>query len=234
MTEQEHPALRPVLLAAAMFVLVVLTVPLGFLVRQRWGPLLALDTAIEAQTHEDAVEHGWLGTSARLLTWLGAPVVLEVATAVIAVLLIRSHRRRSALYLVVCLAGAYTLSTVGKLLVARARPVFPDPIAHARGASFPSGHATGSAAFFLAVAVILLSMQRSRRGLLLAAAIALPLLIAATRVVAGVHYVSDVTAGLLIGWGWTVACTAVFTAWRAQEGRPVEPTKEGIEPAAGT
>lgn len=234
MTTADRRGLRPALLAAGLFVLVVLTVPLGFLVRQKWGPLAHLDASIEAATHRDAVEYGWLGTSARLLTWIGSPVVLELAAVVLVVLLVRTGRRRSGIYLVTCLAGAYLLSTAGKLLVDRARPVFPDPISHARGASFPSGHATGSAAFYLAVAVVLLSLSRSRRGLLLAVAFAVPLLVAATRVVAGVHYFSDVLAGLLIGWGWTAACTAFFTAWRAQEGRPVEPLEEGIEPEAST
>ena len=71
-------------------------------------------------------------------------------------------------------------------------------------------------------------------GWLLLMAVVVPLVVAATRIVLGVHYVSDVTAGLLIGWGWTAACTALFTAWRAQEGRPVEPLEEGIEPEAAT
>jgi len=227
---EERPGLRPALLAAGVFVLVVLTVPLGFLVREKWGPLARLDTRVEEAVHRDAVAHGWLGTSGRVLTWLGAPVLLELAAAVIVVLLVMRRRRRSALYLTSCLAGAYALSSLGKHFVARARPSFPDAISHARGASFPSGHATGSAAFYLALAVVLLSVVTRRRGLLIAMAIGLPLLVAITRVVIGVHYVSDVAAGLLIGWGWTVACTALFTAWRAQEGRPVEPTQEGIEP----
>jgi len=63
-------------------------------------------------------------------------------------------------------------------------------------------------------------------------AVGVPLVVAATRVILGVHYLSDVTAGLLIGWGWTAACTALFTAWRAQEGRPVAPLEEGVEPEA--
>jgi undecaprenyl-diphosphatase len=63
-------------------------------------------------------------------------------------------------------------------------------------------------------------------------AFGVPVLVAATRVVLGVHYLSDVTAGLLIGWGWTAACTALFTAWQAEEGRPVEPLEEGLQPEA--
>ena len=68
-----------------------------------------------------------------------------------------------------------------------------------------------------------------RRGrLLLLAVLVLSALVAATRVLLGVHFVSDVTAGLLIGLGWAALCTAVFATWRAEEGRPVDVAQEGI------
>src|SRR4051812_6868516 len=225
--------LRPALLAAGLFVLVVGVVPLGALVRGRWDPLIRLDDRVESAAHDDAIEHGVVRTAAKVLTQLGAPVLIQIATAALVVwLLVRAHRRLAG-YLAACVGGAYVLSTAGKNLVDRARPVFDDPVSHARGASFPSGHATGSAAFFFALAVILLSVLRHPpRRLLFAMAFGIPLLVAATRVVLGVHYVSDVAAGLLIGWGWAAACTALFTAWRAEEGRPVEPLEEGVEPEA--
>ena len=227
----ERPALRPALLAGGLAALVVLVIPLGALVRDKWSPLISLDDRVERSVHRDAVAHSVLPSVAKVLTQLGAPLLLEVVTAVLVVGLVVRRRRRSALYLAVCVAGAYALSTTGKVLVDRRRPVFSDPFSPARGASFPSGHATGSAAFYLALAVLLLSvLSRPSRGLLLTMAAVVPLVVAATRVVLGVHYVSDVTAGLLIGWGWTAACTALFTAWRADEGRPVAPLEEGIEP----
>lgn len=230
MSEDERPGLRPALLAAGLAALVVLVLPLGALVRGKWSPLISLDNRVEGAVHRDAVASGVLRGLAKVLTQLGAPVLIELATAVLVVLLVARGRRRSALYLASCVAGAYALSTTGKLFVDRARPVFDDAFSHARGASFPSGHATGSAAFYLALAVVLLSvLRRPPRNALLAMAFAIPLVVAITRIVLGVHYVSDVTAGLLIGWGWTAACTALFTAWRAQEGRPVEPLEEGIE-----
>jgi membrane-associated phospholipid phosphatase len=229
----ERRGLRPALLAAGLFVLVVGVVPMGALVRGKWGPLIRLDDRVERGVHEDAIEHGAVRTVAKVLTQLGAPILVELASLLLVAWLLWQGHRRLAGYLAACVAGAYVLSTTGKLLVDRARPVFDDPISHARGASFPSGHATGSAAFYLALAVILLSLLTwPRRGWLLLMAVVIPVVVATTRVVLGVHYVSDVTAGLLIGWGWTAACTALFTAWRAQEGRPVEPLEEGVEPEA--
>ncbi|GAC1442870.1 MAG: hypothetical protein NVS3B26_06780 [Mycobacteriales bacterium] len=231
MSEGNRPGLRTGLLAAGLVALVVLVIPIGALVRGKWSPLISFDDRVERAVHRDAVAHGILRDLAKVLTQLGAPVLVDlVSVALVAVLVLRG-RRRSGLYLAACVAGAYLLSAAGKSLVGRSRPVFSDAFAHARGASFPSGHATGSAAFYLALAVVALSvLRRPPRGALLAAAIIVPVVVAATRVVLGVHYVSDVAAGLLIGWGWTSACTALFTAWRAQEGRPVDPTQEGIEP----
>ncbi|MCU1672615.1 MAG: hypothetical protein JWN77_728 [Frankiales bacterium] len=226
----EKPGLRPALLAGGLAVLVVLVLPLGALVRGKWSPLISLDDRIERAVHRDAVASGLLRGLGKVLTQLGAPVLIELVTLLLVVLLVLRHRRRSAFYLGCCVAGAYVLSTTGKLLVDRSRPVFDDAFAHARGASFPSGHATGAASFYLALAVVLLSvLRRPPRTALLLVAFVVPVVVAATRVVLGVHYLSDVTAGLLIGWGWTAACTALFTAWKAQEGRPVEPLEEGIE-----
>jgi membrane-associated phospholipid phosphatase len=234
-TTDERRGLRTALLAAGLFILVVCVLPIGALVRAKWGPLLRLDDRVERSVHRDAVANGGVRGAANVLTWLGAPALLEGVAAMLVGWLLLRGRRRLAAYLTACVAGAYVLSTSGKVLVDRARPVFTDPISHAGGASFPSGHATGSAAFYSALAIVLLSLTtRPRRGLLLAMALLVPLVVAATRVLLGVHYLSDVIAGLLLGWGWTAACTALFTAWRAQEGRPVEPLEEGVEPEAAT
>ena len=228
---EERAGLRLSLLALGLVLVALLVVPLAYLVRDQWSPLARLDARVEDATHQDALRHGWLAEAARVLTWLGAPVVLEIAAALLVVLMVTRGRRRIALYLGACVLGAYTLSTLGKVTVDRARPVLDDPLSHARGASFPSGHATGSAAFYLALAVVAMTfVPARRRGPLFALAIGIPLVVAATRVILGVHYLSDVTAGLLLGWGWVAACTALFSAWRAEEGRPAPVTEEGVEP----
>jgi undecaprenyl-diphosphatase len=226
---RERAGLRLTLASLGLVVVAVLVLPLAVLVRDEWAPLADLDTAVEAAAHRAVVHHDWLRVLADVVTWVGAPLVLELAAAALVVLLLRWGRRRTAGYLTSCVVGAYTLSTLGKLSVDRARPVFPDPVSHARGKSFPSGHATGAAAFYLALAVVLVGLV-TWRWMLFAIAAALALAVAASRVLLGVHYVSDVSAGLLIGWGWVAACTALFSAWRADEGRPAPVLEEGVEP----
>jgi membrane-associated phospholipid phosphatase len=82
--------------------------------------------------------------------------------------------------------------------VGRHRPVLPHPVAHASGFSFPSGHATGSAALWGSVAVAVWVV--ARRLVVVALAVIVPAAVAATRVLLGVHFVTDVVAGLLVGW----------------------------------
>lgn len=223
--------LRLTLLAVAVLAGAALVLPIAVLVRDQWAPLARLDTGVDRAAHSAVVAHSWLLYGAKALTQLGAPTLVQVAGVVIALMLLRAQRRRSALFLAVCIAGGYLLSTTGKLAVGRARPSFPDPVAHANGASFPSGHATGAATFWLALAVVVLPhLARRRRRPLLVLALLVGVVVAATRVLLGVHYPTDVVAGLLLGWGWVAACTAVFSAWRADEGRPAQPLEEGVDP----
>jgi membrane-associated phospholipid phosphatase len=67
------------------------------------------------------------------------------------------------------------------------------------GFGFPSGHATGGAAAYGALALLYDRLWTARRRA--AAAVALALAVAASRVVIEVHYLVDVVAGLLVGAG---------------------------------
>ncbi|MEO6204623.1 MAG: phosphatase PAP2 family protein [Mycobacteriales bacterium] len=229
---QARAGLRLTLMAVGCVLLALLVLPIALLVRDNWSPLNHLDTSVEAAAHRAVLAQSWLLAAARLLTHLGAPLLIDAATVVLLVVLYAAGRRRSSAYLLTCVAGAYVLSTAGKLAVDRARPIFDDAVSTARGTSFPSGHATGSAAFYAALAIVLIPLVRGQwRRLLLAAAVVVPVVVAVTRVLLGVHFPSDVMAGLLLGWGWTAAVTAVFALWQQDEGRPADPTTVGVEPA---
>ncbi|WP_418285680.1 phosphatase PAP2 family protein [Halorubrum sp. DTA46] len=65
------------------------------------------------------------------------------------------------------------------------------------GFGFPSGHATGGAAAYGALALLYDRTWTQRRRLLVAAAVALA--VAASRVVIEVHFLVDVLAGVLVG-----------------------------------
>jgi membrane-associated phospholipid phosphatase len=101
--------------------------------------------------------------------------------------------------------GQFVISNVVKLVVRRKRPDVL-PLAGSSGSSFPSRHSMASAASYGAVAV-LLTRGRSPTARLAGAVAAggTALAVGSTRVVLGVHWTSDVLAGLALGWGWLTA-----------------------------
>jgi membrane-associated phospholipid phosphatase len=141
----------------------------------------------------------------------GQPASIGALAAVFALAVtIRTRNRWVVPFVLVVVAGNGFLTTTVKGLADRARPAF-DPIAETLGPSFPSGHSSWSAAF-LAAAALVLSRGRGpqARAALAGAAAALAVAVAATRVLLGVHWLSDVVAGLALGWAWFAACSIAF------------------------
>src|SRR5207248_2913038 len=93
--------------------------------------------------------------------------------------------------------------------------------------SFPSGHATAAAATFAAFAFVAgRGHTRSVRALLGAGATALTLMVASTRVLLGVHWLTDVMAGICLGWAWFASCSIAFGGRLLQFGAPAETAVE--------
>ena len=229
--EQERAAGRAgarltIALLGALAVLLA-AVPLGILVRADHPGVVEADLEVTRAAEQAVAQSDALLLAAEVVTLLGEPVLITVAAGVMALVLHRRGRSRLVLFVVVARVGAIVLSQGLKMIVDRARPVFDEPVATALGASFPSGHALGSAAFYATAAVLLQPYVR-RDLLLFLGAVLVAALVAASRVLLGVHYVSDVVAGLLIGLGWAALCTAVFAAWRRDEGRPLDVAQEGL------
>lgn len=221
----ERAGVRLALGLLGALVVVVATVPLAILVRADHPGLVEFDLEVSRAAQQATAADDLLLAGARAVTLLGEPVLLTVAAALLIAVLYRTGHRRLATFVLVARVGAMLLSTGLKLAVDRARPVFDEPVATALGASFPSGHALGSAAFYATIAVLLLP----RRAPLAAAALVAGA-VAASRVLLGVHFPSDVTAGFMIGCGWVALCTAVFAVWRREQGAPGDVVHEGVEP----
>ncbi len=131
---------------------------------------------------------------------------------VIALALAASWRgdRRAALVAVVSWMVTGTLVVVLKAVTHRHRPDESFWLARVHGWSFPSHHAALAACAY----TLLREQLESRTARWLA--LLVPLLVAATRVYLGVHYASDVTVGVLVGWAVVLAMNRSFGAhWRA-------------------
>lgn len=157
--------------------------------------------------HDFVLDHRWLFHLAKALTHLGDPIVLSVAAVLVAGVAFIRGARNAALVVLISRMAAVIATTALKAAVDRSRPDLVHPLAHADGSSFPSGHALGSAMFFATLALVLPRLSTWAK---IAVAVVVPLLIGATRLLIGVHYPSDVLAGLAIGWLLAWAIAALF------------------------
>ncbi|MEU4688288.1 phosphatase PAP2 family protein [Actinoplanes sp. NPDC023714] len=217
----------------------VLAVGLGFgvlllLVRFHWGPLQTLDTDVANGLN------GWASgseTTVKVLQQIssaGGRGFMIPLVALLVLLLIIRKQPRPALYMVVAGAGALILDPSLKALIGRLRPVVEVPVAQAPGNSFPSGHALGSMVVYgMIVLVFLPAVRRRWRPVLIGAAAVLVAAIGFTRIALGVHFLSDVLGGWLLGIAWIGVTAYVFQLWRQEIGKPDAPVIEGLEPEAG-
>ena len=143
----------------------------------------------------------WIQTARFASNWLPILCALPVMTAMLA---LGKGWRRSLLMALLAMAVAWLACRLMRWGFPMPRPVQLGMghqwIAHGSRASFPSMHAAG--AFALAQGISL-GVGRHRRWLLvsiwtLASSVAL------SRVVLGVHFPSDILAGLLVGMGSAV------------------------------
>jgi undecaprenyl-diphosphatase len=150
------------------------------------------------------------------ITRLGSGLVLSCLAAAIIWILVWRHKHRSALLLVITLAGAIVLDGALKLAFHRLRPqpFFGIPVPETY--SFPSGHALVSFSFYGVLAWIITRhcQQRWQRVLVWTSAVVLIALIGISRIYLGVHYPSDVIAGYLGAAIWVSAVELVGRRWR--------------------
>jgi membrane-associated phospholipid phosphatase len=180
---------------------------------------------IDRSVGQWGVDHqaDWSTQGLDLVTWLGATsVVVGLAVAIGVVEYIRRPSHWIAPFFIVVIAGQIYLTRGLKEAFDRVRPDF-NPVAETLGPSFPSGHSALAAAFFAAAALV---ASRGRppasRALVVGAAAAIAVGVACSRVMLGVHWLSDVVAGVLLGWAWFAACSVAFGGRMLRFGAPAK------------
>lgn len=231
--DRQNRSLSPLLaVTAAALVFTVLLV----LVRLQWRPLESIDHGAAARINELISGHPALVSVVKAVTWLGSDGVLWTIIGVSAIFLAFRRRWRLVLYLLVTGAGALVMDPILKKLVGRLRPVVAHPVAHGGGNSFPSGHSLGSIVCYGAVFLVFLPATRGRwRTVFTTVIVTLVALIGISRILLGVHYLSDVLGGWTLGITWLGLTAFAFELTRRAEGQPVtDPLAEGLEPEART
>jgi YegS/Rv2252/BmrU family lipid kinase len=203
--------LRPARLgwSALCFVLFAL---LATLVKTSWSPLIDLDTHIGTWPESFTRAHHGVYLFWHYLALVTTTLPEAVATAVVAVALEAKKHRRAAIWTVGVMASVGTATAVIKQLVGRERPVWDAPIEVLTSFSFPSGHASGIVGA-MGVAVVLTRMLVRRRGvrrLVFVLAGTMVVLVGADRMFLGVHNLSDVLAGYLLGGGLVLFWLALY------------------------
>ena len=171
------------------------------LVRIGFGPLIDLDHVVARRAHDATSGHQTVILSWERVTTWGGPQVMRIAMLVGAVGLSVARRWALAAWLTVLAVVETIVAPSAKLVLERPRPHWPNPITTVASTSFPSGHAT--AAMTAAVAGLLLARRLGNgpyfRTVLPAFGLIGASVVAASRVFLGVHYLSDVVGGALLG-----------------------------------
>lgn len=165
----------------------------------------------------------WSTDTMRAISRLGStPAAVTLAVTATGIELLRKPSESLPTFMALVVGGQFVLSNGIKYLVERARPDISRLTAVA-GTSFPSGHSTAASATLAAIALIS-TRDRSRRMKISGASIAagLAAMVGGTRVFLGVHWFTDVLAGLLVGWGWFAVCSIAFGGRLLTFGHPVE------------
>lgn len=149
-----------------------------------------------------------------MASYLADGIPLALAGLGSVALLWAAARRRAALALLFAGLSGELLYLVAKSSFQRARPDVIERLSGAGWHAYPSGH-TMLATIIWGLALVLLAARVSSwaRPVLLVLAFAIPLAVAASRVGLGVHYPSDVLAGLALGAAWMLF-------WRDWSRRP--------------
>jgi membrane-associated phospholipid phosphatase len=181
---------------------------LAFLVRTQ-QTLLKLDSGVADWGSAHATEASTAALEG--ITLLGdTRLVVGLAALLLITEVLRGRELRIVLFVIAVMVGNNLITSAVKDLVDRARPTL-NPIAHTLGPSFPSGHSSTAAAFYTAAAVVL-ARRHGRAGFAMFTGLGAgtAVAVACTRVLLDVHWLSDVVAGLALGWAWVTLCVVVL------------------------
>ena len=197
--------------AAALILVAVPFALLLALVQAGWVPLRDADIDAVFDLHGYAVTHSAFVTAMRTLSTIGSYRVWTPVLTALAVCLFWRRQPRVALFVAVTAIGCSLINNLVKRLVDRARPILPQPVSVDRGFSFPSGHAQAAVVGYGILLVIFSPMVHgAARVVAVCGAVLMIAAIGFSRIALGVHYLSDVLAGYVLGAAWLAATVAAF------------------------
>ena len=186
------------------------------------GHIIHVDARVTEWLQVHGTERG--ETVFSWVSWLGSPA-LVVIVAVAVILYARRRQWHEATAVFTSAVGASLLNVVLKSIFHRGRPEYASEFITGVSWSFPSGHAMSSAAAYGMIAYLVCAQITGRwqRVSIVATTCAVVGLVAFSRIYLGVHYLSDVVAGLLAGSVWMLVCISGYR-WAARRSRGADPS----------
>ena len=207
----------------------MLFVILAFLVHLQRAPLNGLDD-LGRSAEQWANDRSWLDGPLKGIETAFATVGMTVWTALIAIPLLLRGYRRAAVFTIGVMLTTSLVTTGVKLLYGRSRPGWQDPVGKLVSKSFPSGHASSSAA--LAGVLIVLAAMLVRKAFLRRAiyvgAVLLALVVGLDRVFLGRHFPTDVIGGWLLGAFMVLLWLSFFDPQPRRRTDASEPLPEAV------
>jgi membrane-associated phospholipid phosphatase len=214
--------------------IVLVGIPFGLLLHQVTtdGPLTAFDDSAARWLHVRVQGEDGMIALLEAISFMGKPIFLLFAVGIPGAWILYHGGKKLAIFLAVTCIGGGIVDTIVKVVVGRPRPKLEEPILEAFGKSFPSGHSMASVVCYGALLLVFLPLMSNRvRNIAIAAYIVLVLAIGFTRLTLGVHFISDVVGGYILGFAWLAASVAAFEIWREERGkRHTRISDEGVEP----
>lgn len=171
----------------------------------------------------------------RAVTHAGSGIVVAPLVIAAAAVLLRREQLGAAIFVVSAVVGGQVLFRALKQAFRRARPEIEDPYVLLSTYAFPSGHALAATVTYGSLALVLgVAAGPRRRAVVVAIAVAVIALVAASRVVLGAHYLFDVVAGIAVGIAWLAALLLLFQRLRPGRRfvlarREEQPQRPGID-----
>ena len=196
-----------------------------------WLLLAVLLAAFGLMAH-DVYDHRGFSFDAPILTWfhhhvtpartavalvlsrIGEPKPVAGVTALLVVALVVVRRWHDAVVVAIEVGGAAALDLVSKGFFARPRPTLYPHLVPESNFSFPSGHAMGDIAFYLALHLLLWRTLPQRWRWIGVLGLALAVAIGLSRPYLQVHYPSDILAGWAFGIAWVLGVHLLTTRRR--------------------
>lgn len=215
----ERFGLRLTLIGLAIVLVAIPFATLTFQVLAK-GPLTRLDGRIANNFNGWVNNHQGVVPVLDFVSFIGKPPTLALWVVIAAAALWWRGRHRVAVFLIVTSLGGGIVDTLVKAAVDRPRPVVDHPVATAIGKSFPSGHAMSSTVTYGALLVALYPLLPRRiRRVATVFTVLLILAVGTSRLFLGVHFVSDVIGGFVLGLAWLAGAVAAFQIWTVEERR---------------